>query len=52
MGRKGRKGRIETRLAEHQGLALSLSQADGHTQVQLLAATQAWLAPKRGSVSA
>jgi signal transduction histidine kinase len=43
---------IVHRLAEHQGLALSLSQADGHTHVQLLWATKAWLAPTGGSASA
>lgn len=35
---------IVHRLAEHQGLALSLSQADGHTRVQLRWAGKAWLA--------
>lgn len=35
---------IVHRLAEHQGLALSLGQADGHTHVQLRWAGKAWLA--------
>lgn len=35
---------IVHRLAEHQGLALSLSEADGSTRVQLLWAPRAWLA--------
>lgn len=39
---------IVHRLAEHQGLALSLSQADGITRVQLLWARRAWLAPTAG----
>lgn len=43
---------IVHRLAEHQGLALSLSQADGITRVQLLWAPKAWLAMPAGSTSA
>jgi signal transduction histidine kinase len=43
---------IVHRLAEHQGLALSLSQADGNTRVQLLWAPKAWLALPAGSASA
>lgn len=43
---------IVHRLAEHQGLALSLSQADGHTHVRLLWATKASVAPTGGSASA
>lgn len=35
---------IVHRLAEHQGLELSLSEADGNTRVQLLWAPKAWLA--------
>jgi signal transduction histidine kinase len=40
---------IVHRLAEHQGLQLSLSQADGNTRVQLLWGTRAWLAPPASS---
>jgi signal transduction histidine kinase len=43
---------IVHRLAEHQGLKLVLSQADGNTRVQLLWATKAWLAPPASSTSA
>ena len=43
---------IVHRLAEHQGLQLSLSQADGSTRVQLLWATKAWLALPASSPSA
>ena len=43
---------IVHRLAEHQGLQLSLGQADGNTQVQLLWATKAWLALPASSASA
>jgi len=43
---------IVHRLAEHQGLQLSLSQADGSTRVQLLWATKAWLALPASSASA
>jgi signal transduction histidine kinase len=43
---------IVHRLAEHQGLQLSLSQADGTTRVQLLWATKAWLAMPASSASA
>ncbi|GCL65424.1 hypothetical protein AQPW35_45050 [Rubrivivax pictus] len=43
---------IVHRLAEHQGLALALSQADGNTRVQLLWAPRGWLAPPAGSASA
>lgn len=43
---------IVHRLAEHQGLALSLSEADGHTRVQLRWASKAWLAPTAGSALA
>jgi signal transduction histidine kinase len=43
---------IVHRLAEHQGLALSLSQADGSTRVQLLWAPKAWLATPAGPASA
>ncbi len=43
---------IVHRLAEHQGLELSLRQADGHTHVQLLWAAKAWMAPPGGSASA
>lgn len=39
---------IVHRLAEHQGLALSFSQADGSTRVQLLWAPRAWLAMPAG----
>lgn len=43
---------IVHRLAEHQGLALSLGQADGHTHVQLRWAGKAWLAgPARPAAS-
>ena len=43
---------IVHRLAEHQGLELSLSQEDGNTRVQLLWAPKAWLALPAGSASA
>jgi signal transduction histidine kinase len=43
---------IVHRLAEHQGLELSLSRADGNTRVQLLWATKAWLALPASSASA
>jgi len=43
---------IVHRLAEHQALQLSLSQADGNTRVQLLWATKAWLALLASSASA
>jgi signal transduction histidine kinase len=43
---------IVHRLAEHQGLELSLSQADGSTRVQLLWAPKGWLAKPTGSASA
>jgi len=43
---------IVHRLAEHQGLQLSLGQADGNTRVQLLWATKAWLALPASSASA
>ena len=43
---------IVHRLAEHQGLALLLSQADGHTHVRLLWATKASLVPTGGSANA
>jgi signal transduction histidine kinase len=42
---------IVHRLAEHQGLALSLSQADGNTRVQLLWAGKAWLATAASAAS-
>ena len=43
---------IVHRLAEHQGLQLSLDQADGNTRVQLLWAAKAWLATPTSSASA
>ena len=43
---------IVHRLAEHQGLDLSLSQVDGHTRVQLRWAPKAWLAVPAGAASA
>ncbi len=43
---------IVHRLAEHQGLQLSIAQADGNTRVQLLWATKAWLAKPARSASA
>jgi signal transduction histidine kinase len=43
---------IVHRLAEHQGLSLSLSQDDGLTRVQLRWAPKAWLAPPVGAASA
>jgi|GEM_PF-148807 len=43
---------IVHRLAEHQGLQLSFSQADGGTRVQLLWAAKAWLALPASSASA
>ena len=43
---------IVHRLAEHQGLALSISQADGNTRVQLLWASKAWLPMPAGSAGA
>jgi len=43
---------IVHRLAEHQGLQLSLGQADGNTRVQLLWAAKAWLALPASSASA
>lgn len=43
---------IVHRLAEHQGLALSISQADGHTRVQLRWAGKAWLAAPARSAGA
>jgi signal transduction histidine kinase len=43
---------IVHRLAEHQGLQLSLGQADGSTRVQLLWATKAWLALPASSAGA
>ena len=43
---------IVHRLAEHQGLALSLSQTDGRTRVQLQWATRAWLADPAGPAGA
>ena len=43
---------IVHRLAEHQGLQLSLSQADGSTRVQLLWASRAWLAQSASLPSA
>jgi signal transduction histidine kinase len=42
---------IVQRLAEHQGLQLSISQADGGTRVQLLWAAKAWLAVPGSSAS-
>jgi signal transduction histidine kinase len=43
---------IVHRLAEHQGLQLSLSQADGNTRVHLLWARKAWLAVPASPASA
>lgn len=43
---------IVHRLAEHQGLQLSLSQADGNTRVQLLWAAKTWLATPTSSAGA
>lgn len=43
---------IVHRLAEHQGLQLSLGQADGNTRVQLLWAAKAWLATPASSAGA
>ncbi len=43
---------IVHRLAEHQGLALSIRQADGDTRVHLLWAGKAWLAPPARSAGA
>jgi nitrogen-specific signal transduction histidine kinase len=42
---------IVHRLAEHQGLQLSISQVDGGTRVQLLWAAKAWLAVPGSSAS-
>ena len=42
---------IVHRLAEHQGLELSLDQADGNTRVKLLWAPKAWLALPASSAS-
>lgn len=43
---------IAHRLAEHQGLALSVSQTDGNTRVHLRWATKAWLAVPASDVGA